>query len=310
MVEPVMSLLVAVFYVSAGLALLDDLEFNDYMAFFTILLAFYYLIGAVITSRSTWQDKRLHSFLVVICVGLATLSIMLQFERYFIITGWFLEALALMLLGIKTRIKNLYPLSVVVYFLALFVLPFMTFKFRPEAEVIFLNQAFITSLIGIIIAYTLVFLFKFKDKQALESEAGFNFKVMYLVFSVLANFLTLFAVSVEILAHYSGLIYELLDSNAAYSLIESKINEGRIILSLFWLLYAIGLLVVGFLKRYKGLRLGGILLLVFSIIKLFFWDLWNLGTSYRIVVSISLGVILIVVSFVYNKYKSRIKEMI
>ncbi|MFH1564565.1 MAG: DUF2339 domain-containing protein [bacterium] len=57
-------------------------------------------------------------------------------------------------------------------------------------------------------------------------------------------------------------------------------------------------------------RLGGIGLLSLAILKLFFYDLWGLGTLYRIISSISLGVALLSISFAYQKYKDKIKEII
>lgn len=87
-------------------------------------------------------------------------------------------------------------------------------------------------------------------------------------------------------------------------------NIASVAISLYWLIYAIVLIIVGFWKRYKWVRVGGILLLLVAIIKLFFVDLWALGQLYRIVASISLGAVLLGISFLYQKYKSVFREML
>ena len=87
-------------------------------------------------------------------------------------------------------------------------------------------------------------------------------------------------------------------------------SKSSVALSIFWMIYAIVLLSVGFIKRLKWVRIGGIVLLFISIIKLFFIDLWSLGQLYRIIASISLGMVLLVISFAYQKYKDKIREII
>lgn len=87
-------------------------------------------------------------------------------------------------------------------------------------------------------------------------------------------------------------------------------NQSSVALSIFWLLYSLVLLAVGIFKRSKWVRIGGIALLLLSILKLFFYDLWGLGQLYRIISSISLGIVLLGVSFVYQKYKDKITELI
>lgn len=80
-------------------------------------------------------------------------------------------------------------------------------------------------------------------------------------------------------------------------------------LSMLWAVYAVGVIAVGFARKSRLLRVGGILLIGFTLLKFFLNDLWGLGTLYRIVISIVLGALLLLASFGYNKYKERIKEI-
>ncbi|MBK5275381.1 MAG: DUF2339 domain-containing protein [Desulfuromonadales bacterium] len=74
-------------------------------------------------------------------------------------------------------------------------------------------------------------------------------------------------------------------------------------LSVLWALYASLLIGVGIFKRLRGARVLGILLLGATILKVFFVDLSSLQTFYRIISFIVLGLLLLAVSYGYNRYK-------
>ncbi|OQP62055.1 hypothetical protein A3860_29315 [Niastella vici] len=80
-------------------------------------------------------------------------------------------------------------------------------------------------------------------------------------------------------------------------------NQYKLGLSILWGIYALALVVLGIRKKQKHLRLAGIVLFSVTLIKLFLYDLAGAGTITKTVSFISLGVLLLVVSFLYNKYK-------
>jgi uncharacterized membrane protein len=77
-------------------------------------------------------------------------------------------------------------------------------------------------------------------------------------------------------------------------------------LSILWGIYALVLIIIGIYKHKKHLRIGAIALFGITLAKLFFYDISNLDTISKTVVFVSLGILLLVVSFLYNKYKSLI----
>ena len=79
-------------------------------------------------------------------------------------------------------------------------------------------------------------------------------------------------------------------------------------LSGVWLVYSIGLMGAGIWKRRRGLRLISIVLFGFTILKIFIYDLSFLDTLYRIFSFIGLGLILLSVSYLYQRYKGIILE--
>ncbi|MCK6461520.1 MAG: DUF2339 domain-containing protein, partial [Planctomycetes bacterium] len=73
--------------------------------------------------------------------------------------------------------------------------------------------------------------------------------------------------------------------------------------SLIWAVYAIGMVVGGFLRRYRPVRLMALAVLVGTILKVFLFDLSFLEGVYQILSFLVLGAILVAVSFLYQKYR-------
>lgn len=74
-------------------------------------------------------------------------------------------------------------------------------------------------------------------------------------------------------------------------------------LSVLWALYASLLTGAGIYRRLRGARVLGILLLGATVLKVFLLDLSSLQTFYRIISFIVLGLLLLAVSYSYNRFK-------
>ncbi len=79
-------------------------------------------------------------------------------------------------------------------------------------------------------------------------------------------------------------------------------------LSILWGIFALGLVIIGIYQHKKHLRIGAIALLGLTLAKLFFYDIADLDTISKTVVFVSLGILMLIVSFLYNKYKAFIFE--
>lgn len=80
-------------------------------------------------------------------------------------------------------------------------------------------------------------------------------------------------------------------------------GQYKLGLSILWGMYALFLIVWGIYKKQKHLRLAAIVLFVITLVKLFVYDLDESGTVTKTVSFISLGAILLLVSYLYNRYK-------
>lgn len=77
----------------------------------------------------------------------------------------------------------------------------------------------------------------------------------------------------------------------------------RLGLSILWGISALILVIMGIWKRKRHLRIGAIVLFGITLIKLFFYDISHLNTIGKTVVFVSLGILLLIISFLYNRYK-------
>jgi uncharacterized membrane protein len=92
------------------------------------------------------------------------------------------------------------------------------------------------------------------------------------------------------------------------NLIGTSINEYKLGLSIVWSVYALGLVIMGINKKKKYWRLTGIFFFIITLVKLFAYDLSQATTISKTASFISLGAILLLVSYLYNRYKDVILE--
>ncbi|WP_158975904.1 DUF2339 domain-containing protein [Cellulophaga sp. L1A9] len=79
-------------------------------------------------------------------------------------------------------------------------------------------------------------------------------------------------------------------------------------LSILWGAYSLFMVVIGIWKRKKHIRISGISLFGLTLVKLFFYDIADLDTLSKTIVFVSLGLLLLLISFLYNKYTKQIEN--
>jgi uncharacterized membrane protein len=85
-------------------------------------------------------------------------------------------------------------------------------------------------------------------------------------------------------------------------------DKKEIGLSVLWGVYALLIIAWGLGRKKKHFRIGGIALLGITLLKMFFYDLSGMDTISKTIVLVILGVLLLIVSFLYNKYKHLIED--
>lgn len=118
-------------------------------------------------------------------------------------------------------------------------------------------------------------------------------KGLKITFNLLLQVVLIWVVSSELL-HWM----DMADSSQQYKL-------G---LSILWGVYSLLMIVFGIWKNKQYLRIAAIVLFGITLIKLFFYDLTSLNTLSKTIVFVALGILLLVISFLYNKFKTKIEE--
>ena len=109
-------------------------------------------------------------------------------------------------------------------------------------------------------------------------------------------------VALDILMHFSILC--IISNEWITWMAVLKFSEStRLGLSIIWGAYALLLIILGIWKAKSHLRIGAIALFAVTLIKLAIYDISHLNTIAKTIVFVSLGLLLLIISFLYNKYK-------
>jgi hypothetical protein len=97
--------------------------------------------------------------------------------------------------------------------------------------------------------------------------------------------------------------HEIVITGAAGDALRGLTNLEQLSLSGAWLLFSVVLMALGFWRSLRSIRIIAFVLFGFTILKIFIYDLSYLETLYRIYSFIGLGLILLAVSYAYQRYK-------
>lgn len=288
----------AVIYALSGFYLLSfffqsDSFDNWDVKSFTLTLAAFELLLAYTAMKVNTDDKGNFFAFWGASVILTVVSIPVVFEKEWLSAALGAEMAVLAYTGIKldrpyVRLAS-YGLGV------LCVGRFMA-ELHPvlgpfERFTIFLNDRFLTCGLMIAAFYAvLIFLIRGKEKLT-PAESIFPAGML-----VVTQFLSVVLLSKEFSDFYSSGTLDFLKSHYA----------ELVSLSILWAVYASGMVAVGIIRKARLLRILGILLIAITVGKVFLLDLSELRTFYRIISFIILGLLLLTVSFFYNRYKTLI----
>ncbi len=294
-----------------------------------------------------WRKVALFSVVMANIVTLFSFASELSLEhRYIVSIVWFIESLVLLVIGLREKNRIVEVLGWIVLFCGLATmwdgvmgirsgLPEVTgaaLKNSPLPLIPFANTGFLLMVISVATFYTFVgAYFKLKDRVM-------DWKKIVSIALVLANILTIAVVTSEIEFKYDqdvAAIYKVerdasqaynnytggtnyanygsynlgYTTNGSYSKIAVINSSKNAAVSIFWALYAILLIAVGFAKRMRMIRLFGLIFFFVTAARVFL-EVWQLGQLQRIISSIVFGVIALGASFLYVKYKDRLKEIV
>ncbi len=267
-----------------------------YTSIGAILVAIFYGVVALVAYKENPGDRSINIFLPGLAVTFLTVAVPIEFSGPWIAAWWFAEALILYIVASNSSSRGFQVMGVVVYILGLVdLLWYLGNYVRPAGYVIFFNGPFMMLAMAVGVAYAIAFMYYRYGSISPDIQ-----KRGMMVFIVVANVITLYALTTQVIAYYD--LQQLSGGQTGYQGIRNMSNTT---VSILWALYAALLTVVGFAKRYVSVRRMGLVLFIITAFKVVV-DVWNLGEVYRIISFIGFGVIALVVSFIYVKYKDRL----
>ena len=260
------------------------------LTWFAMAMAAVYLgIGEASKKLYPNRDRTFVNMLhVAIAIAFITIAVPLKLDAQWITIGWLVESAVLLWVSVKSRADFLRYLAVVALGLGIYrLLIFDHF----QTQTLLFNARFATYAVAIAVLGGIV---KFGKRHASENEKPF------LDVAVVAmNLLALIALTWEASDYFFNrqlAISRIYTTDYHYLSTAQDFSYSAI-----WLVYGAFLMAIGFRKRSALVRWQSLILIAFTIGKVFLYDVSQLGGSYRILSFIGLGAVLLGISFIYQR---------
>jgi uncharacterized membrane protein len=271
-------------------------HFKDWIGYWAVFLGLIYLLLGLFVYRRFAGTRKLSLTLLAVAAGFITIAVPLQLDGYWISMAWAVEAVLVFYLNLQFNTGKIPLAGLIILAITVFSLFAEPFVISGEEIWIFLNKGAVAYLVVILVMAFILWLCYYFQLSGIPWGNS-----MMLVLQISLNLLIVLFLTLEIGAYYDYLRFQ-----QKYREAYLVLNSQNLVLSLVWGLHAALLVVLGFWRRLKGIRLFGLGFLCLVILKVFFFDLSNLTTPNRILSFVGLGLILLAVSWLYHRYKDLI----
>jgi uncharacterized membrane protein len=266
------------------------------MAWFSLLLAAVYMLLNRVRPRSAAPEagQNLRLMHLALAVGLITVAIPIRLEAHWITIGWFVEAGALLWVGdrIKSDLLNVFALAA----LALGVARLLFYDDFGPLPLIF-NMRLAIYAIAIAVLGGLAY---FASERV--DDIGKNVGAVTIV---TLNVLALRGLSLEVADYYAQQLAAAHSFSGnwreAWPQTRSIAIACNFAYSALWMGYGAMLMLVGFWRASAFVRWQALFLIAVTIVKVFVYDTSQLDRIYRIVSFVVLGIMLLSISFAYQR---------
>ena len=270
-------------YFTACYALLNA-EYQSWMGIFAVAVAALHLVLA----GWMWRSQRTEAMALSagVAVAFLVLAAPIQFTGYRITMAWSLEFLALSWIALKTRNSRLafgvaLIVSVLVWVRLLTTDAWMFHSVQSYALI--WNARFLTFVIAAVCSWLAAYWNKPNPSALVEYVAG--------------HVILLWGLSMEALA-WAG----------RTSTPQNLLSVETVSISILFAIYAVVLVSAGVATRTPINRIAGLGLMGFVVVKLYLFDVWQVGRVYRISAFVALGALLLATSFLYSHFRAVIES--
>ncbi len=230
-----------------------------------------------------------------LAIAFITIAIPIRLEAHWITIGWLVEAGFVVWLSDRSDSDLLGAFGVAA--LALGVVRLLAFDNFSTTTLIF-NTRMLTFAVAIAVLGGVAWAGSKRNDDTGASAA--------IVASVALNVLALVALSREVADYYARQMapvtpHPMRWNPANYTRVRSVQIARDFTYSALWMAYGAMLMIIGFWRRSAFVRWQALVLIAFTIGKVFIFDVSELDRGYRIVSFIVLGILLLAISFVYQR---------
>lgn len=224
---------------------------------------------------------------VALATGFLAVAIPLRMDAHWITIGWFIEAGILLWIADRTETDFLRALAVAALGLGVVRLLFFDNFYTTR---LFFNARMATYGVAIAVLAGLIWHARKRGADRLWSALPV----------VAINLMALVALTAEVSDFFSQKMGQFVTPGLGVEIHNLRLARD-FTYSALWMAYGAVLLLTGFRLRSAFLRWQALLLIAFTVIKVFVYDVSELEKGYRILSFIILGVLLLVISFAYQK---------
>lgn len=254
------------------------------------------------------EDRGLVLSYVGLAVIFVTIAIPVQLRYRWVTISWAIESLVLIWLGFRLNYADIRKVGLVVGAFSIFKVLLFDYPYEPYSygnNTFILNERMFVYLLIVAFIFAAAWLYKKNKDIVSRSERGMSKALV-----ILAAFTVLVQLSVESKTYFAHMAkLKAADSRMSFMTEYAKLFSAReLTLSLLWVIYALSLVAIGMYRRFRALRIMALVLFGVAIFKIFLIDLSQLDRIYRITSFITLGIILLVASFFYQRYRNEIRD--
>jgi len=295
-VPPVVAVVNAAGYFLQIYVIFEEIGTRD-TAWFALALAALYIFlsrqarGRAVNPEAARTVDLLH---LALAIGFITVAIPIRLDAHWITIGWFVEVAVLLWVAdrIHSELLNIFAIGALLLGVGRLLLIDNFYVTRP-----IFNARMATYVVAIAVLGAVAWYGSRRKDEAARAVAG--------VAVVALNLLALIALSREVADYYSRKMTSILPQRqwdpAAWTDWHHLKIARDFTYSALWMAYGAMLMVVGFSRRSAFVRWQALVLIAFTIGKVFLYDVSELDRGFRIVSFIVLGVLLLAISFMYQR---------
>jgi uncharacterized membrane protein len=274
----------------------------EWVSVVTVFYAIIYLFFAYRLSQQGESGRNALVLMLLKSTLFLILTIPLLFSQHWITIFWTLLSALLLIGAKKLGQKNFVFCAIGLYGVVLIKFLFydlsFVFKYNMEPIALHMKQPYGYLILERWVTMALIFAAPYFMRRVTVKEIEHTAPAF--------SFAPIAQIPPVLLGIFGTLLFVILTLETSAFFYENLPQARFASISVIWAMFSIVLMISGFRKNSDRMRKIALGLLFLTTFKVFLFDIRNISTPYRILSFIVLGLILILISYLYNQAKGRL----